>query len=358
MLALAALVALTGCEEELETSYGHRGGIDGGPSANGTGVLGDLFAAAGHKVESRRALSPRLSEAEIIVWFPDDFAPPSPEVIEWIEQWMSDGYKRTLIYVGRDFDAAPLYWRKIEKLVRADKVAEIKRRQGNAAREFKLMREIKEDSSKCEWFELQHKTEPRDVRTFAGAWAAGVDAAKAEIQLHGRMEPNPWADSLLESGDDVLVSRYLYDTSASQLILVANGSFLLNLPLVNHEHRKLAGHLIAAVGEPSRVAFLESDAGGPKILDHDPVPSMSTGLEILKAWPLGAILLHFAVLGIIFCFARFPIFGTSRQPSVEAASDFGRHVDALGELLERTGDSAYAQARLAQYREGKAAVRP
>ena len=77
------------------------------------------------------------------------------------------------------------------------------------------------------------------------------------------------AEVLLRSGKDVLVSRRPYDES--QLIVVANGSFLLNLPLVNHEHRKLAGKLIDAVGSPRKtVVFLESYAGGPPIRDKDP----------------------------------------------------------------------------------------
>jgi len=33
-------------------------------------------------------------------------------------------------------------------------------------------------------------------------------------------------------------------------VLVNNGSFLLNLPLVNLEHRKLAARLIGASGPP------------------------------------------------------------------------------------------------------------
>ena len=79
----------------------------------------------------------------------------------------------------------------------------------------------------------------------------------------------------------MLVSREWFDES--QLIVVANGSFLLNLPLVNHEHRKLAGKLIDAVGPPGQtVVFLESFAGGPPISD-DPSGGMPTGAEIFNA---------------------------------------------------------------------------
>ena len=41
---------------------------------------------AGHKVSSCRTLSPRLTQqADCIVWFPDDFRPPSKEVRRWLE---------------------------------------------------------------------------------------------------------------------------------------------------------------------------------------------------------------------------------------------------------------------------------
>jgi hypothetical protein len=60
---------------------------------------------------------------------------------------------------------------------------------------------------------------------------------------------------------------------------------------------------------------------------------------------------HLAVLGLVFCLARFPIFGRPRDLPGEPAADFGKHVAALGELLARSQDRHYAQARLAHYRE-------
>jgi hypothetical protein len=57
------------------------------------------------------------------------------------------------------------------------------------------------------------------------------------------------------------------------------------------------------------------------------------------------------VLGVLFCFARLPIFGVPRDPPETSRSDFGKHVTALGELLHLAADRRYAQARLDQYRE-------
>ncbi len=131
-----------------------------------------------------------------------------------------------------------------------------------------------------------------------------------------------------------------WSDNGSKLIVVANGSFLLNEPLVNHEHRKLAGKLIESVGdEPGRLVFLESGPGGPPV---DPPGGGSALARLFGAWPLNVILLHLAVLGIIFCFARWPIFGRPTNPPAESTSDFGKHVDAVSELLRRSHDRAYA----------------
>ena len=69
---------------------------------------------------------------------------------------------------------------------------------------------------------------------------------------------------LLGDGKTTLVSRVTKPAwGDGQVIVVTNGSFLLNLPLVNHEHRKLAGHLIRECVPGTKVAFLESGPGGP-----------------------------------------------------------------------------------------------
>lgn len=353
--ATAALLFLlaAGCTipEDLETSYGKRAGINSAASVNGTSVLSDMIAARGGKVETRRALTPSLRQMDTIVWFPDNFSAPSEEVCEWFEEWLSEGVGRTLVYVGRDFDAAPLYWKKVVPLAKPDIANEVKRRKMNAEFESNAVRSKKIDPAECEWFTLSNDSQPRQAKELAGPWAKGVDASKAEILLDGDFTPDPWAKPLLESGEDLIVSRYQFDHwDDGKIILVQNGSFLLNFALVNHENRKLAAKLVDELGNRD-VVFLESGSSGPRILNHDPTPNMGTGLEFLHVWPLNAILLHLAALGIIFCFARFPIFGTPRQPATEPASDFGLHVNALGELLQATRDRTYAEGRVAHYRE-------
>jgi hypothetical protein len=312
-----------------------------------------MFEQKGHRVFSWMALSPKLHErADVIVWFPNDFTPPTPEVREWLEGWLLDQPGRTLIYVGRDFDAAAWYWKKVLPGAPANQVAEIQQREIAARTDFGMARLAVPASEDCDWFTVEGKSQHRNVQTLAGdaQWLAGVDPSKVEIELNGRIVPPEGADVLLRSGKDVLVSREEWDES--QLVVVANGSFLLNAMLVNHEHRKLAGQLIEEVGPPEKtVVFLESWQGGPPIRDEDPFPGMPTGMEIFHIWPTNWILLHLAIVGILFCFARFPLFGRPRTPEPDSPSDFGKHIDALGELLERSGDTTYAVARILHYRQ-------
>jgi hypothetical protein len=359
-LLVLGVVACVGCSDpDLDTLYGERTGIYGGKSINGTAVLGEMFEQAGHRVSSRRYLSPKLAEADVIVWFPDNFEPPEEKTREWLDAWLEAG-GHTLIYVARDYDAEPDYWREVLPSIPANQQAEAKKRSTDAIQRFDSERKDLPDAADAGWFSIDGKAKPRDVKALAGPWAAGIDAKKANIKLNSRIELGDWAEPLLETDDgDLLVSRQWWNSNSSKLaeenagdsklIVVANGSFLLNYPLVNHEHRKLAGKLIGEVPEDAQVVFLEG--GNPPIREEEPEPEVPTGLEMFSVWPMNWILVHLGILGVCFMLSRWPIFGLARSPESEAQADFGKHVAALAELLARTRDRGFAIARLQQYRQ-------
>ena len=415
-LLLLLCLVLAGCSEEINTTYGQRKGPLVSSSVNGTAVLGEMFENAGHKVFSWGILSPRLRDrADCIVWFPNDFEPPTEDVRKWLEAWLLDAPGRTLIYVGRDFDAESWYWEAVEADAPDEQRRKIRLKKRTAKREFGRARldtkqqqpgptgaktpqgEITEfpeeleadvqdstsegptakdpdetngfvakffeslkgsqpDWTSDDWFVVDNSAEHRKVRTLQSdnlVWQEcieRVDASQLEIELNRRVLLPPSAETLLQSEDDVLIGRDWWGDS--QLIVVANGSFLLNLPLVNHEHRKLAGTLIDEVGPPSQtVVFLESYAGGPRISDKDPSASMPTGLEIAIVHPTRWIFLHLAVVGVLFCISRWPIFGLPRQLKQASTSDFGQHVSAMAELLQRSRDESYAMTRFLHYQQ-------
>ena len=267
LLSLCAVVVVGGIiyqytrpADDIETAYGNRAAMDGKSSVNGTAVFGEMCEQAGHRVFSRGALSPKLKQrADCIVWFPKNFDPPMPETQQWMEEWLWDRPGRTLIYVGRDFDAAELYWKNIKPTAPKNQRQEIQRRLAEEKSYLDKSRAGASALDRCEWFTYDNKPKHRKVRSLQSSegWHDGIEAEKLEIELNGRIKPSGDAVVLLESQGDMLVSRQ--DVGQGRLFVVANGSFLLNLPLVNHEHRRLAGKLIEEVGPaPQTVVFLEN----------------------------------------------------------------------------------------------------
>ncbi len=194
----------------------------------------------------------------------------------------------------------------------------------------------------------------------SGPWSDDIDASKTEIELHARLHVDDDYELLLSSGEEAIAARRLFErqniqgnstgATTSQLIVVSNGSFLVNLQLVNHEHRKLAGRLIGQIAKPGQVVFMDSSLPDPPVrTSRQDDSSAQSMLDVFGVWPLSMILLHGAVLLAIFCFARWPLFGPPRDPPLPSAGDFGRHITALAENLERTGDASYARERWQYY---------
>ncbi|HQU42691.1 MAG: hypothetical protein B7Z73_19510, partial [Planctomycetia bacterium 21-64-5] len=292
-------------------------------------------------------------KADCIVWAPDDFQPPQSDVREWFTAWWRRGSDRTLIYIGRDYDATPAYWNEVKGMTPPDEQAEISRRLANDQNRFLTARAAMPEDEDCDWFVSRGKRQPRVVKTLEGAadWVSDVDAGQLQIELNGRLVPPLDAEVLLESKGDALVSRQEMSNDG-ELLLVVNGSFLLNFPLVNHEHRKLAARLLEEIGpDPREVVFLESGAGGPPVWEQEPTARSRTGLDVLAVWPLSVIFLQLGALGLIFCYSRLPIFGRPRPLAAAGLADFGRHIAALASLLERTRDRKYAAQRVAHYQQ-------
>ena len=373
LILCAALLSLSGCNLSSpyvhEWNYGQQSG-NGAKSVNGVSVLAEMFREAGHKVRSWRVLSPSLEEADVIVWFADDFSTPSVDAQYWLDDWMRyNSSAKTLIYVSRDYESGPLYWKQTKPLAPKAQQPEFAKRARESESTFRARRGGSATTmgggivttptgvEAEDWFTLDRRNTKKRVTQLRGPWAAGVDASKTTIEHRRYLTPDESADTLLSDGDghplvsEIIVSadEYAWHEEDSRLIVIENGSFLLNASLVNKEHRKLAGKLIDHVGQPKLdVVFLESGAS-PPIQEKDPAIGPPTGFELFTIWPIGAVLAQIAALALVFAVARFPIFGVPRQAEKPALTDFGRHVAALGRLLAATRDRAYAKAQLDAY---------
>lgn len=359
---IGTLLLVLGCQaEDVEEVYGHRSGI-GARSVNGVGVLAKMFEQSGFHVSAWRLLSPRLENEQVIVWVPDSFRIPSLEVMDYLETWLMNEPGRTLIYIGRDYNGAIDFWEQVIASASPEQRIELRRKLAELKSDYFLRRRIEYSEfakdEEHQWFHYELRDEPDvDESTLGGKWSRDLDTEAVEISLPTRMvipgEDDEFSfdvEPLLVSEEGMLAAslRKSY-WRGSQIILVANGSWLLNLPLVNPEHRVLAQALIDECGPPSRVCILQTGRNDPTISSDDSDQPLM--LRAFTVWPVNAILLHVTVLGIIFCFAIFPVFGRPRRVAPEAVSDFGKHVTAVGELLEGGGDVNYARQRLKAYQD-------
>jgi hypothetical protein len=365
MVLLGILFGVTGKRnQDLPTDYGRRrGGGAAASSVNGTAALAELFRKAGHRVSTMRRLSPRAEEFDIIVWVPDNFENPTKEQRQFLEDWLASGTGRTVVYVGRDYDAAIAYWRAMLPSFPKNQSDEALLRQAEARAAHEADRSQMPEDEYARWFVARRDGKPRQVKALTGPWAAGIDPAKTEIELEGRLAIPTAADRttsdpelpdsfepLLASDGEALATLVQdeLEWGDGQIIVLANGSFVLNYPLVNREHRKLAAKLVSECGTPGRALFIESDEDGPPVLEKEPRQWRSL-LELPP--PLDLIVMQLVLLGVIFCLARSPIFGRPKELPADSPADFGKHVAALGELLARTQDRTYAEQRLSQYHQ-------
>ncbi len=346
------LACLAGCgPEELQTAYGRRLTPGASKSINGTAVFAEMFAQRGHTVVSRQALGEWLDRTDCIVWFPDDFAGPTQAVRDRLGTWLLYGENRLLIYVGRDFDAAPLYFEKTLPAVETEKRQQYEAIR-NALAELHAMRRQAAEVRDYGWFELDDAPPNREIGALSGRreWIEGIDQSRLELRLGRRIIPPLGSEVLLASDDEAVISST--SIGDGRLVLVANGSFLLNAPLVNAEHRKLASRLIDLAGPKNRkVVFLESGPGGPPLSDDPARQEARGGLGILVRPPYLWVFLSGLMLAVLFCMHQAMPFGPRKKLEEAPTTDFGRHLAAVAALLKKTGDRSYATRQLLLYRQ-------
>lgn len=136
---------------------------------------------------------------------------------------------------------------------------------------------------------------------------------------------------------------------AGQIMIVANGFPLLNGSLVTPLGAAIGERLVAACGPAQRVALLAFGQDGLTISQTVESDQRGAGLEMLTVWPLSAITMPAALLGIIACAAWWPIVGRPQPLAKRSVSDFGLHVDAIGRLMMETRDAAFATQAIDEY---------
>ncbi len=179
--------------------------------------------------------------------------------------------------------------------------------------------------------------EPQELDTI-GKWDAEIALA-------------PTSEVLL-AGDDGQALAFRLTSERfkdSQILIVANGAPMLNGSQVDRLHQRIGEKIIEASLPAKRVALLAYGEGGLIITTAAEKDTRGAGLEMFIVWPLGAITIPAALLGIVVCAALWPTLGRPQALVQRSVSDFGMHIEAIGRMLYEARDVGYAQSVIEEY---------
>ncbi|HBE69482.1 MAG TPA: hypothetical protein DDW52_15160 [Planctomycetaceae bacterium] len=394
-------------------SYGSVTSPDVNRSYNGLGVHMRIWQSTGSRCITPQILSPRLDDVDVLVLVGRGYEPPGELARDWVKRWLAEKDGRTAIYFGRGLDAE-LYYRRAmlakgtnpldkERLLIARKEVE------NLAAQWSAFRE----PNFAEWFFIEPFASPNEATSFTGLWADSLTGQAGSwpsglrllppnksqetrkpswITTPGAGQPaqvvfgpqfsddedaafrrSYWTEQ--EYGtpeeweaafDDILQHNVLLadqdglpliyelipdDLSDNRLIIVNDGAPFLNATLVDPLHRRVAEQIIAHCPVTDRVAFLAFDSSGITVSNVNETDRRAVGLEMFLTWPVSAITVPLLFGSVLICMALLPTLGRARTLPKRETSDFGLHVDAMGNLLHSTGDSDYARRTIASYFE-------
>lgn len=377
-------------------------------SINGLEVFTDMLQKHGCSIKNYSRLSPSLKTQDVLVWFPDDFGQPRDEALWFLEDWLSRAANRTVIFVGRDYDAGAEYWSKVIKQTPPNEREIAARRLADARQRVDLARTNAGKTYVTPWFRFENSNKTIQVTSAQGPWAQGVDFTKANLATDSKLVPpsakvsegtlydpekhNPnqsifdveedeeetssqpatapggtaatvtpiktrQVDNPYRLGrkliDDGSASPFAYEVlcnrlPGSRIFVIQNGRFLLNYGLINSEHQKIAAHLLTEITPNAKVAILHSDSSGPRVFWGQVTREKSKPDEVINTT---LVLLQVALPLLCLLFVLLPIFGRAKDFPRTQISDFGKHIEAIGSLLQKGGDERYAWSRVFAYQQ-------
>lgn len=405
LVFLAVILASTGCQRRLRTSYGSSTGILAKQSVNGFTTFRQAFDTAGFSHRDVNRLTNRVRRASVLVWTPTHPTGIEIATTRWLERWLRIGNK-TLIYVVPDSGSETAFYREARPFAAPDQRLEYRRKYAESLiseHQWQLQRTALQSNG---WFSLRPKVQRTRTEGAAASestqWNEHVadsaprqfewvieefdkDANQQGTQITATVGPGstPWGGigvvsptttevefrSLVQSsnGDALVASVTSKRWNGSQILIVAGGSLLTNYGLTHADNQRLAdqliddslqtlvnggvidsqSHLMANGSEP-QVGFATADGAFPISELNAEIPRAS-GAEILTVFPISFVTIHIALLGFVFCLMLMPVFGRPRPINRAVLTHFGDHLDAVATLMRRRGGEAFAKRRISDY---------
>ena len=352
LLGLASIsIGCIGQEPEVDRTYGRTYGS----SINGTGAFADLLRSRGHEVRVAVRANETLADwADVLVRFSPVPGIPDVDEGDWLDDWLKAKPGRRVVYIPHDYDAEAEFWESIRLAqptgTDPSSLRKIEKRRDDAKSWVgDLPPRSKSAADPVEWFNVTTSSKgPEVCRTLEGPWAEGVDARAAGLVLHERLRPEREENVLLSGDGSPMAIGWTLD-NRSEVLVLANASFLLNAPLVNRARRPLAGRVVDWIGDgPRHVAFLEGRKVAVKPGDDEEL-SFSP-FRLLQVFPFdwigGHVLAFLGVLALSYA-VRLGRASPEAPSGVERPS---AHPEALGALMAKTGRVDAARFLLEAYR--------
>jgi hypothetical protein len=347
-LAMVAALGASGCARGPAAEYGS----ERGNSVNGTKAFATMFRRRGDQVRTAIRVNTELGDwAQGIIRFAPYPGPPAKDEADWFAAWLAARADRWLVYVVGDFDTVAEYWKAVRDSLPDSPETEARRALAEEKRAeadnwvADLPPRAKTAADADEWFTVDTAWIPPRVCTrLSGPWGQGIDAAAAGLTLHEPLQSKH--GSVLLEGDAKPMVLQKSGTGHGRLLVIANGSFLLNEGLAHPTRRVLAERVLAWTGPAGQnVALVE----GGYLLGG--IPHIPTFWDLLKSLPdLRWAAIHLGVAGLIAALARAPRLGRPRLEPSSGADRPAAHAEALGVLLARSGAAADANEMLERYR--------
>ena len=364
LLALLLVLSVEGTgvmgQDRLPVRYGQRGG-QGRVSLNGTSAFARLLQEYDLDVQSASRLTPRIDRYDVLFWFPDSDREDYAEEQERLEAWLRSGTDRRLIIVGRHYDATIDYLTQIGQSQDSEQGLDYRRRLAEAV-SVSHLESLKQQGTYFDgWVEWTPGSRRRSSQ-LGGPWAAGLENANLTTSRYPNIpssedqksHPTRSYEVKLEAdGKPFAVAIQDSLWNGGEVIVISNGSFLLNYGLTDERNRQVVANMLDDLDFEDYfwgALFLESDEAGLPVMQREE-SGQKTMWDWMTEWPFSFFIPHFLVLGILIYFVFYPIFGRPKNLALPSSTDFGQHGEALGELMEKTRDRAYAIQHINHYHE-------
>ncbi len=370
-ISVATLLMSSGCGYEPDFTYGKSADR----SINGTSVFANLLRERGHSVTRKKRLTKRIDRYDTLIWAPDNPQLPPENVVAWLEAWLGESSSRVLIFVGRSYDGKVPFHRGMVKVAPLEEREDWQRELNKVVIEEGTIdgwAAVFGTNEEAFWFEEENDLLINSSK-IDGPWAEGVDPEAIELDCDSLLKPMPsynidadfpelvyqedaaynfdyWSETFRDNELNVTElltvdeRPFAYEISSEdapdrKLIIISNGSFLLNYPLTNSEHRKLAAKVADEV--KGDVVFLESSYRWPKIGGQANDPALQW--TWVGQAPMNYIVPHFLFWGVLYCFVFFPNFGRPKRIQFHPPKAFRSHVQAVASILGRSQEKNWAR---------------